>query len=129
VAIPTKGERLSGELAFVEFGVEDVDKGRVFYSGLFGWKFEPGPSGQGFVISLPNVGAGIHGDDKGAAPYLFFRVDDIDAAAEKVQELGGTVDDVDVDGDEESIARFGRFKLCKDDQGSPFGIHQPPLPM
>jgi predicted enzyme related to lactoylglutathione lyase len=126
---PVKGARLSGELAFVEFGVEDVEKGRVFYSGLFGWRFEPGPSGQGFVISLPNVGAGMHGKDQGAAPYLFFRVDDIDAAVERVQELGGSVDDVDVDGDEESIARFGRFKLCRDDQGSPFGIHQPPLPM
>ncbi|MGH8942424.1 MAG: VOC family protein, partial [Acidimicrobiia bacterium] len=44
-------------------------------------------------------------------------------------ELGGTVDDTDVEGDEESIARFGRFKLCIDDQGSPFGLHQPPLPM
>jgi uncharacterized protein len=126
---PTKGEHLSGELAFVEFGVEDVDKAQVFYSGLFGWKFEPGPSGQGYVISLPNVGAGIHGSDPGAAPYLFFRIDDIDAAVEKVLDLGGTVDDTDVEGDAESISRFGRFKLCKDDQGSPFGLHQPPLPM
>jgi uncharacterized protein len=126
---PTEGEHLSGELAFVEFGVEDVDKAQVFYSGLFGWKFEPGPSGQGYVISLPNVGAGIHGSDPGAAPYLFFRIDDIDAAVEKVLDLGGTVDDTDVEGDAESISRFGRFKLCKDDQGSPFGLHQPPLPM
>jgi hypothetical protein len=129
LAAPAKGARLSGELAFVEFGVDDVEKGQVFYSGLFGWKFEPGPSGQGYVISLPNVGAGIHGSDPGAAPYVFFRVDDIDAAVEKVLELGGTVDDTDVEGDDESIATFGRFKLCKDDQGSPFGLHQPPLPM
>ncbi len=129
VVDPAEGARLSGELAFVEFGVEDVDKAQVFYSGLFGWKFEPGPSGQGYVISLPNVGAGIHGSDPGATPYLFFRVDDIDAAVEKVLDLGGTVDDTDVEGDEESIATFGRFKLCKDDQGSPFGLHQPPLPM
>ncbi len=129
VGRPTKGEHLSGELAFVEFGVEDVEKGRVFYESLFGWRFEQGPTGQGYVISLPNVGGGIHGQDQGAAPYLFFRVDDIDAAVEKVQELGGTVDDTDVEGDQESIATFGRFKLCKDDQGSPFGLHQPPMPM
>jgi uncharacterized protein len=33
---------------------------------------------------------------------------------------------MDVGGeDEESDARFGRFKLCRDDQGSPFGLHQP----
>ena len=120
---------MAGELAFVEFGVEDVERGRVFYESLFGWKFENGPSDQGFAVSLPNVGGGMHGSDRGAAPYTFFRVDDIDAAAAKVEELGGSVDDIDVEGDDESRARFGRFRLCKDDQGSTFGLHQPPLPM
>jgi hypothetical protein len=33
---------------------------------------------------------------------------------------------MDVEGDEESQASTGRFKLCRDDQGSPFGLHQPP---
>jgi uncharacterized protein len=32
----------------------------------------------------------------------------------------------DVEGGEESVARRGRFKLCRDDQGSAFGLHQPP---
>jgi hypothetical protein len=43
-----------------------------------------------------------------------------------VRERGGTVEDMDVEGDEESQARHGRFKLCRDDQGSAFGLHQPP---
>lgn len=120
---------MTGELAFLEFGTDDVERGRAFYEGLFGWEFETGPSGQGYVITLPNVRAGIHGGDQGASPYVFFRVDDMEAAVGRVHELGGTVDDVDVEGDEDSIARFGKFKLCKDDQGSPFGLHQPPLPM
>lgn len=120
---------MSGELAFVEIGVDDVERGRAFYESLFGWRFETGPSGQGYAISLPNVAGGIHGGDKGAAPYLFFSVDDMDAAVARVQELGGTVDDVDVEGDERTVGQFGRFKLCRDDQGSRFGLHQPPLPM
>ena len=61
-----------------------------------------------------------------AAPYLFFRVDDMEVAVERVRELGGTVEETNVEGDEESVARWGRFKLCRDDQGSPFGLHQPP---
>jgi hypothetical protein len=43
-----------------------------------------------------------------------------------VRELGGTVEDMGVKDNEESVARFGRFEFCKDDQGSPFGLHQPP---
>jgi uncharacterized protein len=117
---------MAGELAFLELGVEDAEKGRAFYEGLFGWSFEPGPSGQGWVIQTPNVRAGMHPGDRGAAPYVFFAVDDIDEAVARVRELGGTVDEMDVEGDDASQARFGRFKLCRDDQGSPFGLHQPP---
>lgn len=117
---------MAGELAFFELGVEDVERGRTFYEGLFGWSFEPGPSGQGFSIGTPTVPGGMHGGDPGAAPYVFFRVADIDEALERVRQLGGTVEDMDVEGSDESVQRFGRFKLCRDDQGSPFGLHQPP---
>jgi predicted enzyme related to lactoylglutathione lyase len=117
---------MTGELAFFELGVGDTERGRAFYEGLFGWTFETGPSGGGFVIGTPSVPGGMHGGDAGAAPLLFFRVDDMDAALERVGELGGEVEEMNVEGDEASIARFGRFKLCRDDQGSPFGLHQPP---
>ena len=109
---------MAGELTFFEIGVEDAQRGRAFYEALFGWTFEPGPSGGGgFGITAPNVAGGMHGGDKGAAPYVFFAVDDIDAAADRVRELGGEIEDMDMDGEEESVAKFGRFKLCKDDQG------------
>jgi predicted enzyme related to lactoylglutathione lyase len=117
---------MAGELSFFELGVDDVERGRTFYEGLFGWRFDSGPSGGGFVIDTPDVPGGMHGGDAGAMPYVFFRVDDMDAALARVRELGGQIDDTDVEGDQESVARFGRFKLCKDDQGSPFGLHQPP---
>jgi predicted enzyme related to lactoylglutathione lyase len=118
---------MAGELSFFELGVEDAERGRAFYEGLFGWGFESGPSGQGWVISTPTIKGGMHPGEKGAAPYAFFAVDDIDAAVDRVRELGGTVEEMDVEGDEASQARFGRFKLCRDDQGSPFGLHQPPV--
>ena len=69
---------------------------------------------------------GMHGGDAASSPLLFFRVDDMEAALEQVRTLGGKVEDMNVEGDEASIERFGRFKLCRDDQGSPFGLHQPP---
>ncbi len=115
-----------GEPAFFEIGVEDVEKGRAFYEAMFGWSFEPGPSGEGHVLVTPGLQGGMHGGDRGASPYLFFAVDDMDAALERVRELGGSVEDMDVDGGEESQASYGRFELCRDDQGSAFGLHQPP---
>jgi uncharacterized protein len=117
---------MSGELAFFELGVRDAARGRRFYRELFGWAFSPGPSGgDGGTITTPNVPGGIHGDDPGASPYLFFRVDDIEAAVAKVEALGGSVDGFDLEGDGEQAA-YGRFRLCRDDQGSPFGLYQAP---
>ena len=117
---------MAGELAFFELGVGDAEKGRAFYEGLFGWGFVAGPSGEGWVIATPNVPGGMHPGDAGASPYVFFAVDDIDAAVARVQELGGAVEDMDVEGDASSQAKFGRFRICRDDQGSPFGLHQRP---
>jgi hypothetical protein len=117
---------MAGKITFFELGVDDVERGRAFYEGLFGWTFEPGPSGQGFMIHTPSAPGGMHGGDPGATPYVFFEVSDMDEAMDRVRKLGGTVDDTDVEGSEESIKQFGRFKLCRDDQGSAFGLHQPP---
>jgi predicted enzyme related to lactoylglutathione lyase len=117
---------MSGHPTFFELGVADADRARAFYTGLFGWRMGPGPSGNGYTIETGGVPGGLHGGDAEASPYLFFGVEDIDAAVARVLELGGSVEDADVGGDESSVARFGRFKLCRDDQGSPFGLHQPP---
>lgn len=119
---------MAGEPTFFEVGVADARRGRAFYGALFGWDFEPGPGGRGFALTTDGLPGGMHGGDEGASVYLFFRVDDLDAAVAKVRELGGTTEDLGEEGDEdvESVARFGRFKLCRDDQGSRFGLHQPP---
>ena len=117
---------MAGEVAFFEIGVEDTEKGRAFYEGLFGWTFATGPSGSGWTMDAPNMPGGMHGGGAGGRPYVFFSVDDMEAALERVRELGGGVDEMDVEGDEESQAKFGRFKICHDDQGSYFGLHQRP---
>lgn len=116
---------MPGEIGFFELGVEDVERGRVFYEGLFGWRFERGPGG-GWHIETGGAPGGIHGGDANASPYVFFAVDDMDAALARVRKLGGTVEDANVEGDAAQVARSGRFKLCRDDQGSPFGLHERP---
>jgi predicted enzyme related to lactoylglutathione lyase len=116
---------MHGELSFFELGVGDAARAQSFYGGLFGWEFS-GEQG-GLSIATPNVPGGIHPDDPGASPILFFAVDDIDAALERVLELGGERHGYSSEDDADSVARFGRFVMCRDDQGSPFGLHQPPV--
>jgi len=118
---------MAGEPDWFEIGVDDVARARTFYETLFGWQFELGPSGdesEGATIRTSGIAGGLHGGDQGAMPYLFFKVDDLDAAIEQVRELGGEIEStpgVDPDHDSE----FGRFAFCRDDQGSRFGLHQP----
>jgi predicted enzyme related to lactoylglutathione lyase len=115
---------MDGELSFFELGVRDIARAREFYGSLFGWEFVA--EGEGATIETPNIPGGIHEGDEGASPYVFFRVGDLDAALARVRELGGEVGDYVSQDDPDTIARFGRFVLCKDDQGSGFGLHQPP---
>ena len=115
---------MNGELSFFELGVGDADRARDFYGSLFGWEFAD--EGGGATIETPNIPGGLHGGDAGASPYVFFRVEDLDAAQARVRELGGEVGGPAGTEDPDSAARFGRFVLCKDDQGLSFGLHQPP---
>ena len=59
------------------------------------------------------------------AASAFFAVDDLDVALARVAELGGAhIPMGDHDGGD--AAPLGRFAICRDDQGSLFGLHQPP---
>ncbi|MFE6255603.1 VOC family protein [Agromyces sp. NPDC057865] len=117
---------MTGEVSFIEFGGADAMTARSFYGKLFGWSFESGPGGDGYAIEGAGVPAGVHGGDEGASPDVFFRVDDLDAAVAEVIRLGGSVDELPGGDDEATAAIYGEFRLCRDDQGSPFGLHRPP---
>ena len=80
------GDRDIGEPAFFEIGVEDPERGRAFYGALFGWELTS--TGGGHQIGTAGIPGGMHGGDKGAVPWLFFRVDDMDAALARLRELG-----------------------------------------
>jgi predicted enzyme related to lactoylglutathione lyase len=115
---------VAGELRWFELGVGDVAKAYAFYGELFGWRFVNQSEG-GATIEGAGLGGGIHPGDAGASPYVFFDVPDLEAALEQVRRLGGEADVLPTGG-EESDAEFGRFALCKDDQGSSFGLREPP---
>ena len=69
-------------VSFFELGVEDAEKARTFYGAMFG-EFETGPAMQGYAIKTAGVPGGMHPGDKGAWPYVFFEVKDLDAEKKK----------------------------------------------
>ncbi|GAA1361469.1 hypothetical protein GCM10009596_19640 [Arthrobacter rhombi] len=120
---------MAGEISFIEFGAGNAGDGARFYAALFGWGIQPGPSGaeNGYQIDIAGTPAGIHSGDPGAAPYVFFAVEQMQAACERVVELGGIVEPLDLNGSEDQQEEHGLFTLCRDQQGSPFGLHQRPV--
>lgn len=112
---------MAGELRWFELGVEDVGKAYAFYGELFGWEFEDQSEG-GATIKGAGLGGGIHPGDAGASPYVFFDVPDIETALEQVRRLGGEAEVLPTS----DPGNLGRFALCKDDQGSSFGLREPP---
>lgn len=109
------------EVGYYTFAVPDVERGRKFYTGVFGWEFgattRNGPTSSAHVenVRLP---LGIVDDAKGTSPHLYYRVDDIQAALERVRAHGGTADAV-------IESKSGQAAECRDDQGVPFSLWEP----
>ena len=78
-----------------------------------------GDKGDGW-FETPGIKAGLHGNDTGYGTVVYFRVTDIEAAAARVRELGGKVEELGVD-----EPGFGRFYNCRDPQDVRFGLIQP----
>lgn len=117
-AAPPNGER-QGDVSHVVVLVEDLDQASAFFSAVLGWTVSPGYSGglhaEGATPML--VLFRSQGGRPGAA--LSYRVDDIDAAVERVREAGGSAS--------EPLRRpYGLQSDCTDDQGVGFFLHQPP---
>jgi predicted enzyme related to lactoylglutathione lyase len=108
------------EPSFLELGVADGQRARDFYARLFGWSFDDMGAGNFFAPTRP-VDTGVHRGDERNAFVVYFSVDDIEAAARRVRELGGECGEPGPE-----TKGFGRFVECKDDQGVLFGLRQLP---
>jgi len=112
---------MTGELTHIELGAPDAKKAKQFFGALFDWTFEPFGDGEQAVVQTPTLRGGLHDGVTSTSLTAYFKVDDIDAAVTRVCELGGHTD-----GASPEEPGFGRMATCTDDQGIPFGLHQPP---
>jgi predicted enzyme related to lactoylglutathione lyase len=111
---------MTGEPTHIELGAPDARKVQAFFGSLFGWTFEQFGEGDQATIQTPTIGGGLHDGVPTASLTTYFRVDNIDEAVTKVRELGGQAEDPSP-----VEPGFGRFSTCTDDQGVPFGLHEP----
>jgi predicted enzyme related to lactoylglutathione lyase len=103
-------------LGYFTLRAPDGPRAREFWSSLFDWELLQGP--EGYHIANIEPPGGIETGAPVPAVSVFFRVADIDLAAERVRALGGSVGEIVRRGS-------GANAECADDQGVPFQLWSP----
>ena len=103
-------------LSLVEFPADDPGRARRFWTELLGVALEPRQAGEGegWQSRSGATQVGVHARGRGPGDTFslpYFTVQDIGAALERVEELGGSV-----------IHPGQEWAICKDSEGSPFGL-------
>ena len=110
-----------GAFSWFELMTTDVEAAKKFYTALFGWETEEYPmEGMNYTILKVN-GEGVAGimamppECKGMPPSwdIYITVEDVDATAKQVEELGGKILRPPAD-----IPNVGRFCVLSDPQGA-----------
>ena len=112
---------MPGQIVHFEIPADDTAKAREFWGSLFGWQFEsfPGPSEYHMTQISEQTGGAITNMEPGKrGPRAYFDVDEINAGAARVKELGGEA------GDPAPVPKMGWFAVCKDTVGNDFGLWQ-----
>jgi uncharacterized protein len=112
-----------GALVWNELAAADLDGSSAFYSGLFGWSIAPFPDSPQLYLTIRN-GERSNGGMREATPpgvpphwLVYFGVDDLDAATERVRELGGSVHAGPID------IQMARIAIVADPQGALFALY------
>ena len=112
---------MPGQIVHIEIPADDTGASLAFWGSLFGWEFHavPGPSEYHMTRLSEQQGAAITNMEpskRGIRTYL--DVDDINASAARVSELGGTAGEV------MPVPSMGWFVVCSDPHGNEFGLWQ-----
>jgi uncharacterized glyoxalase superfamily protein PhnB len=110
--------RRFGDVGYVTLEVPDGDRARRFYETVFGWTTHASGAPGSFHVASITPPSGIHGGPATPEFRVYFRVDDIESAAQRVRDAGGEVI---------STASYesGGNAECRDDQGLRFELFRP----
>lgn len=109
-------------LVWNELQTRDLETAKAFYAATFGWTDSSDPSGYVMFSVDDRVQAGMMAMDESWGPVppnwsVYFMVEDVEAAAAKVKELGGTVMVPPT-----AAGEMGRFAVVQDPQGGVFTV-------
>lgn len=114
-----------GTPCWVDLGVDDFEKGRGFYSALFGWDIQHGSAEYGGYADCTKDGRSVAGlapkmdTDQPTVWTTYLASDDVDATVAKVRGAGGTVVMEPMD-----VGDIGRMALVSDPGGAVVGLWQ-----
>jgi len=108
-------------LSLIEFPADDPERARRFWVEFLGVELEARRDGEGEGWQThggaPAVGVHARGRGPGDSFSLpYFAVSDVARALERVEALGGSV-----------VHPGEQWAICKDSEGSPFGLAREPL--
>ena len=108
-------------LSLIEFPADDAARARRFWAQLLDVELEARQDGEGegwqTHSGLPAVGVHARGRGPGDSFSLpYFAVSDVAHALERVEALGGSV-----------VHPGEAWAICKDTEGTPFGLAQEPF--
>lgn len=116
---PGRATRLRhGDVGYITMLVPDDERARTFYGEVLGWRFTPGSIAHDWEVERVQPMLGLAGGAAAREIQLCYRVDDIEAAADRVRQCGGKAS-------VPTHKQYGLMVECIDDQGTPFQLWQP----
>ncbi len=114
-----------GSFCWNELATTDAEAAKKFYSALLGWQFKEGSLGEAKYSEIQVGGESVGGiyqmgpEFGGAPPHwmAYVAVEDVDAKAKQVEELGGKVCVPPTD-----IPNTGRFCVINDPTGATISL-------
>jgi uncharacterized protein len=123
---------MEGNVLYMEFPSEDIERAQRFWSGVLGCRFGTGLF-QGYDYRMaqtgPEAGVAVTPGDEPGHPNVYLETGDLDAALDRVRELGGEAGEIRVVPERiaaeiPSVSLSGRFAGRKDIEGNVFHLWQ-----
>jgi predicted enzyme related to lactoylglutathione lyase len=100
----------------IEFPADDLPRAKRFWEGLLDLSLEGRSGSEGRGLQSHDAGPALGLHERGTGPgdrfsLPYFRVPDMTAALERVTDLGGSI-----------VHPGEQWSICRDSEGSPFGL-------